>query len=129
MERTIGQQIDIPIYPPGYVNKILNSLGIPHNPESDGQINLRCVFHRDSSPSMTVSAQSGKYYCFVSACGAVGDLIDLVKRYKSLNDFEALRFMARNKPDDAEAFQATLSGCERACQSVPLSTWPVEELI
>lgn len=108
MERAVRQQVDSEIFPPGYVKKILYSLGIGYKNETEHQLNLLCLFHSDNSPSFTINTRTGKYFCFVASCGAVGDLIDLVKRYKNLNDFEALRFMARNKSDSSEAFEATL---------------------
>ena len=51
-----------------------------------------CPFHNDSDPSMRVSDKKGLFKCF--ACGAGGDAISFVQKYKSLEFKEALKEIA-----------------------------------
>ncbi len=48
-----------------------------------------CPFHNDSDPSMRVSDKKELFKCF--ACGAGGDSISFVQRYKNLEFKEALK--------------------------------------
>lgn len=51
-----------------------------------------CPFHNDSDPSMRVSDKKELFKCFV--CGAGGDAISFVQRYKKLEFREALQEIA-----------------------------------
>lgn len=55
----------------------------------------RCVFHDDSSPSMSINIEEGLYRCFVPACGASGDFVDFYMRVRSLTFTEAVDELAR----------------------------------
>ncbi len=48
-----------------------------------------CPFHQDSKPSMNVNDSKKMYKCF--ACGAGGDAITFVQKYRNLNFLEALQ--------------------------------------
>lgn len=46
------------------------------------QTNIKCVFHSDKTPSLSINADTGAFYCF--GCGASGgDVLDFYQRYHS----------------------------------------------
>ena len=47
-----------------------------------------CPFHQEKTPSFTVSAEKGLYYCF--GCGEGGDVVRFVERMDSLSFTEAI---------------------------------------
>ncbi len=47
-----------------------------------------CPFHQEKTPSFTVSAEKGLYYCF--GCGEGGDVVRFVERMESLSFTEAI---------------------------------------
>ena len=52
----------------------------------------RCPFHKDDTPSMTVSAEKGLWHCF--GCGEGGDVIGFVMKIERLSFIEAVRRLA-----------------------------------
>lgn len=51
-----------------------------------------CPFHKEKSPSFTVSDQKGFYHCF--GCGAHGDAISFLTRHDNLSFIEAVEQLA-----------------------------------
>ena len=51
-----------------------------------------CPFHAEKSPSFSVNAQEGLYYCF--GCQVSGDAISFVKATEHLDFADAVRFLA-----------------------------------
>jgi len=49
----------------------------------------KCPFHKDDTPSMTVSAEKGLWHCF--GCGAGGDVIAFVMKIERLSFLETVR--------------------------------------
>jgi len=47
-----------------------------------------CPFHQEKTPSFTVSAEKGLYYCF--GCGEGGDVVRFVERVENLSFAEAI---------------------------------------
>ena len=47
-----------------------------------------CPFHQEKTPSFTVSAEKGLYYCF--GCGEGGDVVRFVERMENLSFSEAI---------------------------------------
>jgi len=47
-----------------------------------------CPFHQEKTPSFTVSAEKGLYYCF--GCGEGGDIVRFLERMESLSFAEAI---------------------------------------
>ena len=47
-----------------------------------------CPFHQEKTPSFTVSAEKGLYYCF--GCGEGGDVVRFVERIENLSFSEAI---------------------------------------
>jgi DNA primase len=64
-----------------------------------------CPFHTEKSPSFSVNAEEGFYYCF--GCQASGDAITFVRATEHLNFVEAVRLLADRAGvalhEDAEA--------------------------
>ncbi|MFC2078607.1 DNA primase [Candidatus Bipolaricaulota bacterium] len=52
----------------------------------------KCPFHKDDTPSMTVSAEKGLWHCF--GCGEGGDVIGFVMKVERLSFIEATRRLA-----------------------------------
>ncbi len=51
-----------------------------------------CPFHAEKSPSFSVNAEEGRYYCF--GCRATGDAISFVRETQHLDFVEAVRVLA-----------------------------------
>jgi DNA primase len=51
-----------------------------------------CPFHQEKTPSFTVSAEKGLYYCF--GCGEGGDLVRFLERMENLSFAEAIEQLA-----------------------------------
>src|ERR1017187_3247062 len=51
-----------------------------------------CPFHGEKTPSFSVNAEEGRYYCF--GCRASGDQITWVREIQHLDFIEALRLLA-----------------------------------
>src|SRR5512143_2200215 len=47
-----------------------------------------CPFHQEKTPSFTVSAEKGLYYCF--GCGEGGDIVRFIERAENLSFSEAI---------------------------------------
>lgn len=59
-----------------------------------------CPFHGNlNTPAFAVNKENGKFICFNDACGAKGELIDLVRHVTKKNHFGAYRVLARAKKD------------------------------
>ena len=52
----------------------------------------KCPFHKDDTPSMTVSAEKGLWHCF--GCGEGGDVIGFVMKIERISFIEAVRRLA-----------------------------------
>jgi len=52
----------------------------------------RCPFHKDDTPSMTVSAEKGLWHCF--GCGEGGDVIAFLMKIERLSFIEAAKRLA-----------------------------------
>jgi len=66
-----------------------------------------CAFHQERSPSMRLNDAKGTYYCF--ACGAAGDIVQLVMHLQGAGFMDAMRWLgAANLPsvDPADRIRA-----------------------
>ncbi|HVN62558.1 MAG TPA: DNA primase [Gaiellaceae bacterium] len=57
-----------------------------------GRYTGRCPFHEERTPSFSVNAEKGVYYCF--GCGASGDTISFVRETEQLDFVGAVEFLA-----------------------------------
>ncbi|UNU72900.1 CHC2 zinc finger domain-containing protein [Moraxella nasovis] len=54
------------------------------------QTNVKCVFHGDKTPSLSINRQTGAFFCF--GCGASGgDVLDFYQRYHNCDFLTACR--------------------------------------
>lgn len=53
---------------------------------------VRCPFHDDKDPSLTLTADAGLWYCF--PCGLGGDVIELFRRVRGVPFADAVRELA-----------------------------------
>ena len=71
-----------------------------------------CPFHDERTPSFTVDAEKGLYFCF--GCGAGGDLFDFVQEVEKMTFREAARYLADEEgvpiPEDASSDTDSASG-------------------
>lgn len=63
-------------------------------PRHQGQITVRCPFHKDRRPSLSISLERKLFHCF--ACQARGDIIDFVARIEDASLLEAARIIIRH---------------------------------
>lgn len=54
-----------------------------------------CPFHKDTSPSLSVSPEKQVYKCF--SCGASGNIITFVENYEKVTFEEALEILKKKK--------------------------------
>jgi DNA primase len=52
---------------------------------------MRCPWHEDSTPSLSVDQEKGLYNCF--GCGESGDAFDLVMKERGLDFPSAVKFL------------------------------------
>lgn len=62
-----------------------------------------CPFHNDSKPSMNVNDNKKMYKCF--ACGAAGDAIYFVQKYRNLDFIDALKEICQKTGINFESYQ------------------------
>lgn len=55
------------------------------------EVMVKCPFHDDKNPSMSINTNSGLFHCF--GCGASGSAIGFVMKYNNLNYAEAMKFV------------------------------------
>lgn len=60
--------------------------------KSGAGFKAKCPFHKDDTPSMTVSAEKGLWHCF--GCGEGGDVIGFVMKIERLSFIETVRRLA-----------------------------------
>ncbi len=63
---------------------------------------IKCPFHEDTNPSMSLNVAKGVFLCHTPECGAKGDFIAFYQRIRSLNFKEALAELARRVGLDPE---------------------------
>ena len=73
----------------------------------------KCPFHKDDTPSMTVSVEKGLWHCF--GCGEGGDVIGFVMKIERLSFIEAVRRLAE---EVGMSFDATEDGARDELRSI-----------
>ena len=59
-----------------------------------------CPFHNDKNPSLHFDLKKNRYKCF--ACGASGNVIDLVMRYNNMEFMEAINWIGNKEVNTAK---------------------------
>ena len=65
---------------------------VPHLKKAGKTWKACCPFHREKTPSFTVSSEKGLYYCF--GCQEGGDIFDFLMKMENLSFNEAVRKLA-----------------------------------
>ena len=90
-----------------------------------------CPFHGEKTPSFSVNAEEGRYYCF--GCRASGDQITFVREIQHLDFMDALRQLADRAGielhDDANAGPARKERQEAMAAMDKAVTWYHERLL
>ena len=90
-----------------------------------------CPFHTEKSPSFSVNAEEGRYYCF--GCRAAGDQITWVREMMHLDFMEAVRLLADRAGitlhEDDSAAPARKEKAEFMAAMDQAVTWYHERLI
>ncbi len=90
-----------------------------------------CPFHGEKTPSFSVNAEEGRYYCF--GCRASGDQITWVRETQHLDFMDALRQLAERAGielhDDAQAGPARKERQEAMAAMDRAVTWYHERLL
>lgn len=88
------------------LRSILHSCNIEIVSETGTDFLCLCPFHHNTdSPAFAVSYSKGLYICYNQNCDSSGTVLELVKMLTGRNDFEALRFISKNKQTESEAFE------------------------
>jgi len=91
-------------------NDIVDVVGsyVPLKPKGGSHFGL-CPFHKEKSPSFSVSADKQMFYCF--GCGASGNVIGFVMRVENYGFIEAVKHLADRihyalpEPSNAEQYR------------------------
>ena len=81
--------------------------------KSGSGFKVKCPFHKDDTPSMTVSAEKGLWHCF--GCGEGGDVIGFFMKIERLTFIEAVRRLAE---EVGMAFDATEDSARDQLRSI-----------
>ena len=86
MIEKLKQQINYSQFYGGYFSE--------HKPLPNDEWLVRCPFHDDKTPSMTVNIKTGMYNCF--GCSASGDFINFHMKMKNLDFKSALNDLCKS---------------------------------
>lgn len=82
----------------GQVLNVIESLGLEIQGETDTNYMVFCPFHINThSAALTISKESGVFYCFGAGCGERGNLVQLIRKTKGGSYFSSLRLIDRYK--------------------------------
>ena len=80
------------------VRQIVESLGLEVQSETDTNLLVFCPFHSNThSAALSVSKESGVFYCFGAGCNEKGNIITLIRRVSKCSYFAALRLIDKNE--------------------------------
>ncbi len=85
----------------GQVEKIIFELGISVASATESHYTVYCPFHfNNTSPAATVAKETGYFWCFNGACAQRMKLVDLVRKLRRCNEFNALRLIEKNRGEE-----------------------------
>ncbi len=70
-----------------------------------------CPFHSEKTPSFTINAEEGVYYCF--GCKESGDVIKFVQKMENLEFFDAVKFLAEKAGMQLPELENTEEGVKK----------------
>jgi DNA primase len=74
------------------VSDILNDIGIPYK-EAGNSYKVKCWFHDETKPSMSIHREIGMYHCF--SCHESGNIFKLIDHHLNLTGIEALKYLSK----------------------------------
>lgn len=97
-------------YSKSQMKEILKGIGMTIEATYGNDYMCFCPFHGNrDTPSFCVSAFKGVYVCYNPACGASGNIKDLVKKVSHRNEFEAMRYLIMTSSNAPGKFEDELS--------------------
>lgn len=91
MSGFLGQDVLSQIRAANDIVDVIQSLNVPLK-KAGNQYKALCPFHKEKSPSFSVSPQRQSFHCF--GCGEGGDVYKFVMKREGLNFIEAVRRLA-----------------------------------
>lgn len=86
---------------PGQIEGILNALGVEVQSETESNYMAFCPFHANThSAALSISKDTGLFYCFGAGCNARGNIYQLITKVKNCSYYSALRLAEKNKTND-----------------------------
>lgn len=80
------------------VQNVLDAIGLEVQSETETNLMVFCPFHSNThSAALSVSKETGVFYCFGAGCGESGNLIKLITKSQTCSYFSALRTIERFK--------------------------------
>jgi DNA primase len=74
------------------VSDILDNIGIPYK-ETGNSYKVKCWFHDETKPSMSIHREIGMYHCF--SCHESGNIFKLIDHHLNLTGIEALKYLSK----------------------------------
>ena len=82
-----------------------------------------CPFHNDKNPSLHFNVMKNRYKCY--ACGAAGNVIDLVMRYNNVGFKEAVKVIKEERGERSEEREYRTAQNPGSNISLPSSLYPL----
>lgn len=80
------------------VQSVLENIGLEIQSETETNLMVFCPYHSNThSAALSVSKESGVFYCFGAGCGESGNLVKLIMDTIKCNFFAALRLIEKYK--------------------------------
>ena len=103
------------------VQGILDRIGLEVQFETETNLMVFCPYHSNThSAALSVSKETGVFYCFGAGCGESGNIIKLITDVMECNFFAALRIVERYKGEPITLEQRL----EKINQEVELDEFP-----
>lgn len=104
--RTDSWEEDYEAYSPNQVDSLLEFCGVEVDSDTNTHFLAFCPFHGNTdTPAFAVDKYKGLWTCFNPSCQESGTLVDLLRRLKKLNPFQAQRAIAKHRHSDIVPFE------------------------
>jgi 5S rRNA maturation endonuclease (ribonuclease M5) len=101
---------DYEVYSASQVEGVLEYCEIEVVYDTDTVFVTYCPFHGNTdTPAFAVNKSNGKYICFNPSCESSGELVELIRRTKHINMFQALRKISHYKTHQSTPFADRLA--------------------
>ena len=103
-------QDDYEVYSDSQVEAVLEQCGIDIVSDTHTHFLAYCPFHGNTdSPAMAVDKTKGLWNCFSPVCMSSGTLLDLLRRRKGMNPFQAQRFVLKYRDVNSKTFDERMA--------------------